>query len=311
LNSYAATPHNYSKKEPSFLLTRTHVNIPGAVCYNIMILPMKTTITKISKEDDQYQTIETLQRNRTKRLQAREFFVEGVREITMALQYKWVINALVYSRDKRLSDWAEEIIARSSARTHYIMPLHLLKKISQKEDTSELIALVAMPGDNLSRIPERENLLVVILDRPSNPGNLGTIIRSCDALRVDGVMITGHSVDLYDPETIRASTGSFFSIPVIRLPSHKMLIPWFEGLKGRLGKLQVVGTSAKAEVPVYKYDFKLPTVLVIGNESHGLSENIRALCDAMVTIPMYGSASSLNVASATSILLYEVARQRG
>ena len=70
-------------------------------------------------------------------------------------------------------------------------PAPLMEKLSQKEDTSELIAIVAMPADDLARIPERENLLVVVVDRPTNPGNLGTVIRSCDALRVDGVIIDG------------------------------------------------------------------------------------------------------------------------
>ena len=155
-----------------------------------------------------------------------------------------------------------------------------------------------------------ENLLVVVLDRPTNPGNLGTVIRSGDALRANGVIMTGHTVDLYDPETIRATTGSFFSIPVVRLPSPQELIPWFEELKQRLDKIQIIGTSAKATIPVQDYDFTAPTVLLVGNETHGLSENLRAICDAMVTIPMYGSATSLNIACATSILLYEVDRQR-
>ena len=151
----------------------------------------------------------------------------------------------------------------------------------------------------------------MVFDRPANPGNLGTVIRSCDALRVDGVIITGHAVDLYDPETIRATAGSFFAVPTVRLPSQNELVPWLEGLRRRLPRLQVVGTSAKAQSPSRSTISRAPTVLLIGNENHGLSENYRALCDAMVTIPMYGSATSLNVACATSILLYEIARQRG
>jgi TrmH family RNA methyltransferase len=271
---------------------------------------MKATITKILTENSDFQYIETIQRNRTKRNRSREFVVEGVRAINQAVRNQWTINALVYSRDRRLSDWAEGVIEHSGAKVHFVLSTPLMEKLSQKEDTSELIAITAMPADDLARIPERENLLVVVLDRPTSPGNLGTIIRSCDALRVDGVIITGHSVDLYDPETVRATTGSFFSLPVIRLLSFNELIPWFEGLKLRLDRLQIAGTSAKAETSIQNYDFTAPTILLVGNESHGLSENARALCDAMVTIPMYGSATSLNVACATSILLYEVDRQR-
>jgi tRNA G18 (ribose-2'-O)-methylase SpoU len=271
---------------------------------------MKTTITKIYTENSDFQFIETLQRNRTKRKRAREFVVEGIRAINQAVLNHWTINALVYTRDKRLSDWAKGVIEHSGARVHFVLSSLLMDKISQKEDTSELIAIAAMPNDELARIPEREDLLVVVLDRPTNPGNLGTVIRSCDALRVGGVIITGHSVDLYDPETIRATTGSFFSLPIVRLPSYKDLIPWFEHLRQRLGRFQIIGTSARAEISIQSHDFSAPTILLVGNESHGLSDNFRALCDAMVTIPMYGSATSLNVACATSILLYEVDRQR-
>ncbi len=272
---------------------------------------MKATLSRIYTENAEFQHIETLRRNRAKRNRSAEFFVEGVRAITLALRNNWTINALVYTRDRRLSDWAEGVIARAGARTHYELPSGLMEKLSQKEDASELLAIVAMPDDDLSRIPLRDDLLVMVFDRPSSPGNLGAAIRSCDALRVDGVIVTGHAVDLYDPETIRATTGSFFAVPTVRLPSHNELIPWLDGLKRRMSRLQVVGTSAKAQIRIQDHDFAVPTVLLVGSENHGLSESYKALCDAMLTIPMYGSATSLNVACATSVLLYEVARQRG
>jgi 23S rRNA (uridine2479-2'-O)-methyltransferase len=271
---------------------------------------MSTPVVQIHTKNSDFQYIETLRRNRVKRNQSKEFFVEGVRAIDQALLNAWSINAFVYTREKRLSDWAGKILEHSKAKKHYELPAQLLKEISQREEPSELIALVAMPQDDLARIPVRENPLVVILDRPILPGNIGSVIRSCDALRVDGLIITGHSADLYDPETIRATTGSFFSIPTVRLPSHRELIPWIEKLKERCKGLRIVGTSAKATVPIDAFDFKLPTVLLAGNETHGISENYRELCDSLTTIPMSGSASSFNLASAVSILLYEVDRQR-
>jgi TrmH family RNA methyltransferase len=271
---------------------------------------MKPAVHKIHTNNSDFQYIETLRRNRVKRNKTQEFFVEGVRSIEQALSNHWEISAFVYSREKRLSDWAESILAGSPAKKHYELPAHLMKTLSQKEEPSELIAMVAMPGDDLARIPERENSLVLVLDRPILPGNIGTIIRSCDALRVDGLVITGHSADLYDPETIRATTGSFFAVPSVRLPSQRELLPWIERLKGRPRSLQVVGTSAKASIPLDEFDFTTPTLLVAGNETHGLSEAYRALCDAMVTIPMHGVASSLNLSSAVAIMLYEIDRQR-
>jgi tRNA G18 (ribose-2'-O)-methylase SpoU len=271
---------------------------------------MNTAVVKINTENSEFQYIETLRRNRTKRNRFREFFVEGVRAINQAVQCKWDFNALVFSRDTRLSDWATGIIENSGASKHYELPQNLLIKLSQKEDASELIALIKMPEDDLQRIPAREQALIVVLDRPTSPGNIGTIIRSCDALKADGIIITGHAADLYDPETIRATTGSFFSVPAVRVDSHKVLIPWIEGLRLRHGRLQIVGTSAKATIPLQEFDFTLPTILLVGSETHGLSENFKALSDAIITIPMFGTASSLNVACATSILLYEISRQR-
>jgi 23S rRNA (uridine2479-2'-O)-methyltransferase len=271
---------------------------------------MEPTRIKIYTENSDFQSIEALRRNRIKRSRSREFFVEGVRPINQAIAGGWQINTLVFSREKRLSAWAEGIIDKSNARRLVELPLELLTKLSQKDESSELIALIGMPEDDLSRIPIRELSLIVVLDRPSSPGNIGAIIRSCDALQADGLVITGHSADLYDPETIRASTGSFFSLPVVRLPSHNKLFGWIERLKERLPGLQLIGTSETGQVKIQDFDFTSPTILLAGNEAHGLSVNYRNRCDALVAVPMYGSASSLNLAAAISIVLYEIDRQR-
>jgi 23S rRNA (uridine2479-2'-O)-methyltransferase len=271
---------------------------------------MKPKIIRIYSENNQFQYVETLRRNREKRHKHKEFFVEGVRSINQAIEYDWTINAFLYSNEQRLSGWAQDILAHSRAPVHFELPLALLEKLSNKTDTSELIALVAMPEDRLSRIPIQENLLVVVFDRPASPGNLGTLIRSCDALSAHGLVITGHAADLYDPETIGATTGALFAVPVVRLPSHRELLPWFESIKQAIGPFQVVGSSAKAEKDIVTHDFTKPTILVIGNETWGLSASYKELCDSMVKIPIYGSATSLNVACAASVMLYEIDRQR-
>lgn len=267
-------------------------------------------IVKIFSENNDYQYIETLRRNREKRHKNQEFFIEGVRPINQALHYNWTINAFVYTRERKLSDWATSILKNSTAHTHYEVSESLLEKLSNKSEPSELLALVAMPEDDLARIPIKEDLLVVVFDRPSSPGNLGTIIRSCDALGVDGLIITGHSVDLYDPETISATTGSFFALSTVRLPSQKELLPWLTTLRHTLHALHIVGSDEKAVIDISDHDFSTPTLLVVGNETWGMSAAYKELCDTIVKIPMQGSASSLNVACATSIFLYEIQRQR-
>ena len=265
---------------------------------------------RIHSRNDRFQYIETLRRNREKRQRTGEFFLEGVRSINLALTHGWQFNALVYAEDVPLSRWAEGIVKATHTECHYLLPASLMEEISGKEDTSELIALVAMPADELSRIPIQQPFTALVFDRPANPGNLGTLIRSCDAMKVSGMVITGHAVDLYSPETINASTGSFFALPVVRQASSRHLLPWFATIREQLGDLCVVGTDEKGMVDIADHDFLRPTILLAGNETWGLSKTFREICDVMAHIPISGSASSLNVACALSIVLYEINRQR-
>jgi TrmH family RNA methyltransferase len=266
-------------------------------------------ILKISKENATFQIISALKTNREKRNKL-GFFFEGVRNINNALKFKWNITAFIYSTDNGLSDWAKDIIKSSKAETHYDLSPKLLKEISNKEEPSELMAIASIPKDDLNKIPTKDNPLIVVFDSPSSPGNLGTLIRSCDAMGVDGLIITGYAVDVYDPETISATTGSLFSLPIVRLPSSNDLSPWLEGLRKKYPELQVIGTDEKGTKTIYENDFKKPTILLAGNEKRGLSAAYREMVSAMVKIPMQGSASSLNVAVATSIILSEAKRQR-
>ncbi len=265
---------------------------------------------RVRSANNDYQHAEVLKRNRTRRRQSKEFFVEGVRPINAALEHGWRVNALYYAPEMGLSDWAKNIITRSTATFHYELSVPLMQALSAKTNTSELIALVAMPEDDLSRIPIRESTLVVVFDRPANPGNLGTLVRSCDALRVDGLITTGHSADLYDPETISASRGSLFALPTIRVDVAKELMAWIDRATEQLPDLQVVGSDESIGSEPWSVDLRPPTVLLVGNEKWGLSAGLRELAGTMVRIPMAGSASSLNVACAASIVLYEIERQR-
>jgi 23S rRNA (uridine2479-2'-O)-methyltransferase len=267
---------------------------------------------KIYSENNDFQHFAVLKNNRQKRHQYGEFFVEGVRNINEAIRNRWNIKSLIYSGEKSLSDWAVDILNDFKSGTRFELSDTLMAKLSDKEDTSELIAIVEIPVDDLKRIKAKDNFILVVFDRPANKGNLGTIIRSCDALGAQGLIITGHAVDLYDPETIRASMGSFFKLPVMRVPSFNSLSQWVGVLKTEYPAVRVAGTSEKGEIEIDKYDFTQPVVLLIGNESDGLSWNYEKMSDVLVRIPMSDStsASSLNVACATSIFLYEIARQR-
>jgi tRNA G18 (ribose-2'-O)-methylase SpoU len=275
---------------------------------------MRPKTKRIFTENNYFQRVEVLKRNREKRNKYRQFFVEGVKAIDFARQYNWPIRWFVYSREKSLSAWAEEVLATSQAELHLELPFRLMAKLSEKEaETSELIAVVDMVERDLSHLKIKDDLLVVIFDRPSSHGNLGTLIRSCEALKADGLIITGHGVDLYDPKTIRASMGTFFAVPTFRLPSHHEVRPWLEKVSQQLPAFQVVGSTAQAELVVDEADFTKPTVLLIGNETYGLSNKYKEICASfgtLVRIPMYGEITSFNVSCAASIILYEIDRQR-
>ena len=135
-------------------------------------------------------------------------------------------------------------------------------------------------------------------------------MRSADAFGAAGVVVTGHGADPYDPKSVRASTGSLFAMPVIREASHQGVLTWVRSVREAGVPVTIVGTDEKAEADVACCDLTKPTLLVVGNETTGLSVGWRESCDIMAKIPMTGAASSLNAASAAAVLLYEAARQR-
>jgi TrmH family RNA methyltransferase len=251
-----------------------------------------------------------LRRNRNKRHRYGEFVVEGVRAINGALAAGWTVRSFAYPRDRQLSRWATDILDASTADSHLAVAPALFDTISEKEESSELLAVVATRPDSIDRIPVRAGMLVVVVDRPGSPGNLGTLIRSCDAFGADGVIVSGHGVDLYDPATIRASVGSFFAVPSIALPSHREVGEWVSGLRQSYPGLTLVGTSARASSDLRDFAWGTEVVLLVGNETTGLSHAYREMCDDVVRIPMRGTATSLNAAVATSIVLYEVDTHR-
>lgn len=265
---------------------------------------------KVSTVNAAFQHIEVLIRNRTKRHRYQEFLVEGVRAINGALAAGWTVRAFAYPRDRRLSQWASSILDASRADEHFEVAPELFAKLSEKEESSELLAVVAQRANDVKRIPVRAGMLVVVVDRPTNPGNLGTIIRSCDAFGADGVIVTGHAVDLYDPAVVRASVGSFFAVPCVTLPSHREVSAWLDSVRASHPGVMFVGTSARATVPLRDFHWGTEVVLAIGNETAGLSHAYRELCDAMVGMPMRGMATSLNAAVAASIALYEIDSSR-
>ncbi|MFF4648495.1 TrmH family RNA methyltransferase [Streptomyces sp. NPDC001380] len=265
---------------------------------------------RMTSRNARFQQWESLLTNRSKRTRAREFLVQGVRPISLAVEHGWPIHALLYDGRRKLSRWAEELLR--TVRTERIaMAPDMLADLGEKnESIPEVIAVVGMPADDLDRISAGDDFLGVLFDRPTSPGNIGSIIRSADAFGADGLIVSGHAADVYDSKSVRASTGSLFALPAVRVPSPAEVTGWVEAKRAQGTPIVLVGTDEEGDCDVFDFDFTQPTLLLVGNETTGLSSTWRDLCDRTVAIPMTGAASSLNAANAATAVLYEASRQR-
>lgn len=259
---------------------------------------------RITRENARFQQWEALLTNRSKRHRNREFLVQGVRPVTRAVAEGWTVRQLLRA-DGSSSAWAEEMWADTTAERVVLSP-DLHARLSGK-DGAELVAVVEMPDDGVVRLAgsARPHGPVVVFDRPTSPGNIGTLARSADAFGASALVVTGHAADPYDPQSVRASTGSLFALTVLRVPGPAPVVE-----HAHAHGYRIVGTDEDG-TPLDGVDLSGRVVLVVGNETHGLSSAWRAVCDDVASIAMVGTASSLNAAVAGSLVLHEALRQRG
>ncbi len=265
--------------------------------------------TRVSSRNATFQLWQVLLTNRVKRTRAGELLVQGVRPITVAVEQGWTVRALLHDGRDRRSAWATDLMSRVDAPQVQVAA-ELMAELGGKDDADgapELLAVVAQPPDDLDRLDLGPRSTTVVLDRLSSPGNLGTLLRSADAFGATGAAVTGHAADPYDPRCVRASTGSVFAVPVVRAPSYRDLV---ERVDATTPHPLVVGTDESGTVDVREVDLSGPVLLVVGNETTGMSAAWRERCDVVARIPMAGTASSLNAATAGSLVLYEAMRQR-
>lgn len=265
---------------------------------------------RVTTRNAAFQQWEALLTNRTKRHRAGETVVQGVRPITLAVESGWTVRTWLVDADRSLSSWAHAMLDRVRTR-RFAVSSELMRELGGKEDEApELLAVVETPPDDLARLAVRDDFLGVVLDRPNSPGNVGTVARSLDAFGGAGLVVAGHAADPYDPRAVRASTGSIFSVPTVRVPAGREVLDWVAERRAAGVPLTLVGTDEHGDVELADHDLTGPTLVLTGNETSGLSAGWREACDVMVSIPMAGTASSLNAASATTVVLYEAVRQR-
>jgi len=261
----------------------------------------------INTENAEYQIIQSLKLNRVKRSKLREIFIEGIECIKQAIKSNIEITRIIVKEINSLSNWGKDIIEQYKSVKIIEMPEKLYNELTDKTNPSEMLITAKITPDTLDDI-QNENPFIVLFDRPSDYGNLGSIIRSANAFNVDGLFIIGHGVDIYEPKVIRASLGSIFFTKIVTIESLEVLAEYIKNQKIK-NNMEIIGTDSAGTVSIKDSKIKRPVMVIIGNEAKGMSINLKELCDKILKIPIEGNVNSLNVSCAASIIMWEIYKE--
>jgi TrmH family RNA methyltransferase len=235
------------------------------------------------------------------------FYIEGSRIVAQAVQAGAEIETGVIAPGLiKDTEHALETVAALRASGAPVVELSKadFESISFKENLQGIGAVIRRRPENLSSAQIQPGELWIALDNVGNSGNLGAIMRTGDATGCAGIFLLGKTTDPYHPTTIRASMGSFFALRMIRA-SFDEFIQWKQP-----SGYAVVGTTPDVKQEYTDVSYPASCVLLMGSERYGLSAAQQTVCDVLVTIPMVGTADSLNLGVATSVVLYEIFQQR-
>jgi TrmH family RNA methyltransferase len=236
-----------------------------------------------------------------------KFIIEGNLMVREALLYKWPLEQLIYIPSWEKSSQGQTILALASAAGIQLLEVSeaVFCKLAGTKTPQGVLAVGRYQETPLTQLFDRSPSLLLLVDGVQDPGNLGTIVRSADAAGAQGVILLKGTVDLYNPKTLRATMGSLFHLPAIEVSQAGDVLR-FASATG----LQLVAGAPAAVETLSSCDLTLPTILAVGNESSGCSDEILRQANHVVSISMPGHAESLNAAVAASIMLYEAVRQR-
>lgn len=243
-------------------------------------------------------------RDRRDRDQTGLFLIEGYRELRRAAENGIKIIRLFTCEEFYLGENEPELISLIQSQGAEIFPCldQVFEKLSYRDRPDGLLGIAVQMKHTL---PESfsKNSLLLIAESIEKPGNLGTMLRSADAAGVDAVIVCDRCTDIYNPNVVRASVGTLFTRPVIEASSEETL----QILKRN--HIKIVAATPSAKIEFTQADLKGPIAIVVGTEQLGLTDLWMKEADIKVRIPMHGKADSLNVAVATTLMLYEVRRQ--
>jgi TrmH family RNA methyltransferase len=240
-------------------------------------------------------------RQRKGRVETGLFLVEGIHHVGEAVEAGWDIQSVLYAPDLLTSDFARDLIARLETKNVRTQPVsaQVMDSLAEKDNPQGILALVSQRARTLAGLPAAEVSSALALVSPQDPGNVGSILRTLDAVGADALFLLDGGVDVYHPSVVRASMGALFWKPILHA-SFDEFADW-----ARRGGINLIGTSAHAETNYRAAQFSLPWILALGSEQKGLSPAQLSACDLSVSLPMRGRASSLNLSVAAGILLYE------
>lgn len=233
------------------------------------------------------------------------YFIEGIRIVEDAIKSEEDIEYVLYSDKLFDVQMGKELLDFIDGKYKtYKVNESLFNDVSDTETPQGILAVIKMKNYSIEDIFTEKDF-IIILDRLQDPGNMGTIIRSADALGATGIIISKGSVDVYNQKVLRSTMGSLFHIPIIHVEDIKETI-----LKLKEKDIKIFATTLNESKYCYDVDFKKNIAVIIGNEGNGVGSDIYNLSDENIIIPMIGNSESLNVAMASSIIMYEVLRQR-
>ena len=231
------------------------------------------------------------------------FLVEGIHPVGEAVEAGWDLEALVYAPDLLTSDFAMRLVDEQSRHgTHCVtLSRDLFSNIAGKENPQGIMGIVHQRKATLENGIKDRLAVGVAAVSPQDAGNVGTILRTIDAAGADGLFLLDGGVEPYHPSVVRASMGAMFWKPVVQA-SFDEFLQWC-----RKNSFQLVGSSAHTGKDYRQFHRgNKPTILLLGNEQKGLAAEHLAACDEIVSMPMKGRGSSLNLAVAAGILLYQL-----
>ncbi len=246
--------------------------------------------------------------NRRRRDETGLFLIEGYRELSRALKGGVTIQKLFTCPKMFLGENEPSLIQaiEEMGGAAFECTPAVFRKLSYRDRPDGLLAIAVQMRSSLGLLKSQmsDTPLLVVAEGIEKPGNLGSIMRSADGVGADGVIVADRCTDIYNPNVVRASVGTLFTLPVIEANGGEIYL-WLKE-----HGIRVIATSPDAEREFTEGDLRGPLAIVVGTEQLGLSEMWLKAADTTVSIPMHGTADSLNVATATTLLLYEVLRQR-